>query len=78
MTPVCSGVTDRGEEGRADPLGKLNAKSEPPQLAFVFFWFSIGCCFFAFFGVFSFFLASIDIHDIRIHYYLLTFFLTVG
>jgi len=30
--------------------------------------------FFAFFGLFSFFLASIVIHDIQIHYHFLTFF----
>jgi len=67
----------RGARGRAAPPGKLNVKTGPPSADIwylVFFWFSVRCCFLRFLGVFAF-LASIDIHDIRIHYHFLTFFL---
>ena len=52
-----SGVTDGGT-GVDLPLGKLNVKTGPRHplalyFGFNIFWFSAGCCFFAFFLVFS-------------------------
>ena len=45
-----------GAEGRIAPPGKLNVNTGlhfPYISVLVFFWFSEGCCYFAFFGVFS-------------------------
>ena len=48
----------QGGNGATRPPGKLNVETGPLQLIFwhlLFFWFSVGCYFFAFFGVFLFF-----------------------
>jgi len=72
LTWKSSGVTDVGQ-GRAATPGKLNVKTGPPladilicsilSLFSIFLRFSVFC-----------FLASIDFHDLRIHYHFLTFF----
>jgi len=54
---IASGVTDGGQRGELPP-GKLNVKTGLPfHLAYIsvlaFFWFSVGCCFSMFFGLFS-------------------------
>ena len=60
--------------------GKLNVKTGPP-LADITIFSNIlvftGLFFCVFRTVFVF-LASVDIHDIQIHYHFLTFFLSVG
>jgi len=67
---VHSGVTDGGR-GASRHSGKLSVKTGPPVADFLIFSILL---------VFSrlFYLASIDIHNIRIHYNFLTFFLSVG
>jgi len=77
-----SGVTDGGARGGASLLpSKLNVKNGPPSVDTLIFSillvFSRLSFFCVFRGVFVF-LAGIDIHDIRIHYHFLTFFLGVG
>jgi len=70
-------------------MGSMGSSDEPPPLASWksgpllanIFIFSIllffSRLFFAFFSVFCF-LANIDIHDLRIHYHFLTFFLVLA
>jgi len=77
--PVYSGVTDWGSRGV--PLaGKLNLKPGPHlaeiSVLSILLIFS-RLLFLRFFRCFRF-LAGIDIHDIRIHYYFVTFFECVG
>jgi len=71
-----------GAEGRAAPPGKLNVKSGPPLPNILIFSnllvFSRLLLFLRFSGCFRCFLGSIEIHDIRIHYHFLIFFLRIG
>jgi len=77
--PVYSGVTDWGARG-VQPAGKLNLKPGPHlaeiSVLSILLIFS-RLLFLRFFRCFRF-LAGIDIHDIRIHYYFVTFFECVG
>jgi len=72
-------MEDRGEP----PLlpGKLNVKSGTSLadiLIFYIFCCSVRCSFFFIFQDVFDFLASIDIHGVRIHYHFLSFILSVG
>jgi len=52
---IASGITDGGR-GANCPPGKLNVKVVSHLtyiLVLAFFWFSVGCCFCVFFGLFS-------------------------
>jgi len=79
-TSTLSGVTDGGS-GRAAHSGKQNVKYRPPSADILIFsillFFQWVVVFLRFSRCFRF-LASIDIHGIRIHYYFFTFFLIVG
>jgi len=79
-TSTLSGVTDGGRGWTAHP-GKLNVKYRLPSadiLIFSILCFFSGLLFFLRFSGYFRFLASIDIHGIRFHYYFFTFFLIVG
>jgi len=74
-----SSITD-GEQRDEPPPGKLDVKTGPLLahiLIFRILWFSVRCCL-RFSGYFQFILASIDMHNMRIHYHFLTFSLSVG
>jgi len=69
-TILTSGVTDGRVGGRAAPSGKLNVKTGPLLIDILIFRIILvfsRLLFFAFFRMLLFLLASIDIHDIRIH-----------
>jgi len=63
------------------PPGKLNVKTGPPLaeiLIFIVLLFFSWLLFFTFFGVFSLYLASLDIHDNPGSLSFCNFFLSVG
>jgi len=64
----------QGCKGASRPPWQAKCKNWSPSGWHFNIWNSLGCCSFAFFGVFSFLLPSIDIHDIRVHFHFLTFF----
>jgi len=63
----------QGGKGASRLPWQAKCKNWAPFSCHFDIWRSWGCCVFAFFGVFSVFLAIIDIHDIKVHYSL-TFF----
>jgi len=76
---IASDVTDGSQRGEMPPPGNLNVKTGPAATlsdisVLVLVWVSVGCCFFAFFGLFSGDLGfSIVIH-IQIHHHFSSFF----
>jgi len=71
-----SGVTDGGAGGEPSPW-QAKCKNWPPLAHILIFRIILvfsRLLYFAFFRIFSFFLAGIDIRDTRIHYHFITFF----